>query len=88
MFLAKGLMKIIKTIIIENERVDRLLVCVAFSRGHTLMTNDVLHIVVGPTRESRRGERRVRLLRETRKHCADRAEILLSREAHQRMGGS
>jgi len=83
----KDLLRIIKTIIIENERVDRLLVCVAFYRGRALVTNDVMHIVVGPTREGKRGERRARLLRETKKHCASGAEILLSSEAHQRMGG-
>jgi len=77
----RELMRLIRAVIIENERVDRLLVCVAFSRGITLLTNDVLHIVVGPTRETRQGERRARLLRTTREHSSAGAEILLSREA-------
>jgi hypothetical protein len=82
----KELIKQIKTVIIENERADRTYVCVAFSRGRPLISNDQTHIVIGPDREKTLGQRRDRLLRATKRHRAAGAEILFSAEAHHRLG--
>jgi hypothetical protein len=81
--ICRELSKLIKTVIIENERADRTYVCVAFSRRCLLVSNDEMHIVIGPDRERKLGERRTRLLNVTRKHRQKGAEILFSQEAHQ-----
>ena len=73
----------IKQVIHEQaETVDRILVYVAFKAGTTLISNDEIHIVVGPPRERRQGQRRTRLLNSTRRLRPDGADILTSREAH------
>lgn len=82
---AGPLMNAIEQIIIEKkEKVDRTFVAVAFSRGKVLVTNDVEHILDGPDREKKLGPRRSRLIKQTKKHRPAGAEILTSREAHDR----
>ena len=73
----------IKQVIHEkSETVDRRLVYVAFKVGKTLISNDEMHIVVGPTKERRQGPRRTRLLNSTRRLRPNGADILTSQEAH------
>ena len=77
------LMATIKGVIKEpSETVDRIFVYVTFSQGKLLVSNDVVHIVSGPARESRLGSRRQRLVRDSRRLCPPGAEILTSQEAH------
>ncbi len=79
------MMNAIKNVITEvSENVDRIFVYVAFHQGRTLISNDQRHIVVGPPRERGQSERRVRLLRSTRRRRMrpDGADILTSQEAH------
>ena len=79
------LMNAIEQIIVEKkEKVDRTFLAVAFSRGKVLVTNDVEHILDGPDRERKLGPRRSRLMRATKKNRSAGAEILTSREAHER----
>lgn len=70
----------IATVIIENERADRGYVYISFSEGSVLVTNDENHIVLGP-RHLRNPEWRQRLVAAARRHVADGAAILFSREA-------
>ena len=80
---ASDLMIAIRNVIIEmTESVDRIFVYVALSLQSSLVSNDVNHIVVGPTAESRRGERRRRVLRNTRRYGTRGAEIITSLEAY------
>ena len=76
-----NMMTAIRNVIIElSENVDRIFVYVAFKQGNVLISNDLTHIVVGPTREANQGARRHRLL--TRRMRRSGADILTSREAH------
>ena len=78
-----NMMTAIRSVIIEpSENVDRIFVYVAFKQGNLLISNDLTHIVVGPTREASQGARRHRLLRQTRRMHSPGANILSSREAH------
>ena len=80
------MMQAIRGVITEtSENVDRIFVYVAFKKGKLLITNDEMHIVFGPTRERGRTPRRDRLLRATRRHCPDGADILTSKEAHDKI---
>ena len=76
-----NLMKRISEIIIEvSENVDRAFVYIAFQRGRTLISNDMRHIVRGPTNESE--SRRARLLINTENLRPSGAQIRTSQEAH------
>lgn len=77
------LMRAIRAVIPGNsEGVDRVFVYVAFSLGRILISNDRIHIVIGPSRERRQGARRDRLISSTRRLRPDGADILISQEAH------
>ena len=79
------LMAAIKRIVHEpDENVDRILVYVALYRGKNLISNDEVHIVIGPQREWGDFERRHRLKKQTRNICkaSRQSEILTSVEAH------
>lgn len=83
----RDLVKLIKKVIIENERADRAFVYIALSNGRVLVTNDKTHIVEGPaTKKERGGNRRTRLFNIAKKHVVNGAAILLSREAHASVG--
>ena len=78
-----NMMTAIRSVIIEpSENVDRIFVYVAFKQGNVLISNDLTHIVVGPTGEGSKSARRHRLLRQTRRMHSPGAAILTSREAH------
>ena len=78
-----NLMGTIGKIIIEpSETVDRIFVYVTFKEGCRLISNDCMHIVIGPVRERSKGSRRQRLARDTKRLRANGAEILTSKEAH------
>lgn len=67
----------------KHETCDRCFVCVAFAAGKPLITNDLLHIVNGPTAETggRKGStRRSRLHRVAKSHNSN-GKIHLTREA-------
>ena len=66
----------------DSEAVDRIFVYVCLSEGKILVSNDEMHIVIGPARESRLGERRHRLLRDSRRLRPDGSNILTSLKAH------
>ena len=77
------LMTAIRGVIREpSEAVDRIFVYVSVSQGKLLVSNDEVHIVFGPERESRLGARRQRLLRDSRGLRPQGADILTSQEAH------
>ena len=81
-----NMMIAIRSVIIEpSENVDRIFVYVAFKQGNVLISNDLTHIVVGPTREASQGERRHRMLRQTRRMRPRGAVILTSQEAHDKI---
>ena len=81
------LMRAIRRVIVESsESVDRIFVYVAFKMGTILITNDDVHIVVGPTRERNQSPRRDRLLHGTRRLCPGGAGILTSQEACDKVG--
>jgi len=83
----KPLKQIILKIIHEpRERADRTYVCVSFCCGSPLITNDLIHIVVGPPGEKKQGERRTRLINAAKQHRHPSSEILRSSEAHARIG--
>lgn len=80
---AGQLMTTIRRVIKEpSEAVDRIFVYICISEGKILVSNDEMHIVIGPTRESRLGERRQRLLRDSRGIRPNGADILTSKAAH------
>ena len=82
------LMTAIRKVIVErSEGVDRIFVYVALKQGKTLITNDRRHIVNGPSRESKQGARRHRLLSDTRRLRPNGANILTSNEAHSQLPG-
>ena len=77
------LMAAIKRVIVErSEVVDRIFVYVAFSQGKVLVSNDDVHILVGPKRESGKTPRRQRLLQNFKKLRSPGSEILSSQEAY------
>ncbi len=86
-----GLMGEIDKIIRRSEKIDRIFVYVAFKEGRILTTNDETDIVTGLQKE--RNARRARLKNNTRKvrrHLQengkdDRADILTSKEAHEKL---
>lgn len=79
----RQLRQAIQSVIIENERADRAYVYVSFANGAVLVSNDEMHVVIGPPQsEGNRLPRRDRLVRAARRHVVDGAEILLSREAN------
>ena len=76
------LMSAIKKIIHEREEVvDQIFVYIALRKRKTLITNDDLHILSGPTNESNESPRSTRLLRKTRRHRVRGGAILNSQEA-------
>ena len=80
--MSDSLMSQIRQIIIEpSENTDRVFVYVAFGNGSWLISNDEVHIVVGPRREWNQSQRRDRLVRNTRGLCPPGARIMTSREA-------
>ena len=83
---ADRLMKAIRKEIKEpSESVDRIFVYVALSQNKMLVSNDRRHIVVGPARESLKGPRRKRILRNAKKYRGKDSRILTSREASERI---
>jgi hypothetical protein len=81
--------RIIKQVIIENERVDIAYVYIAFSLGRALVSNDRDHIVLGPSSKMERdGDRRTRLKKNAKKHMEKGCEILFSHEALDRLEAS
>ena len=79
-------MKAIRKVIIEkSEALDCIFVYVALSQGTVLISNDEVHIVIGPERERGDPTRRQRLLRNSKKLRPQGAEILTSQEAHDRI---
>ena len=77
------LMTAIRRVIVEpSEAVDRVFVYVALKVGKILISNDEMHIVIGPLRESGQPARRARMLR---RFATAGAEILTSWEAHARI---
>ena len=82
--LGDALMTAIRRVIVElDQAVDRILVYVALRQGKSLISNDRMNIVVGPSSEST--ERRRRLLRNTRRFRSGDADILTSLEAYARI---
>lgn len=80
--IATELLVQIRKVIIENERVDRLFVCISFLRECHLISNDELHIVRGPAAEvGKAGWRRDRLKKACKKISGVGSEILYSVEA-------
>ena len=80
------LMKAIRKVIMEkSEALDCIFVYVALSQGTVLISNDEVHIVIGPERERGDPTRRQRLLRNSKKLRPQGAEILTSQEAHDRI---
>lgn len=76
------LMTAIRKIIHEREEVvDQIFVYIALRERKTLITNDYIHILSGPTNESNESPRRTRLLRITRRHRDRGGAILNSQEA-------
>lgn len=81
------LMTRIRQVIKErSESVDQILVYVALKGGKPLITNDHIHIVDGPPRETKQGKRSHRLLKGTKRLRPPGAEILTSLEARGRLG--
>lgn len=79
---SRELIKVIKKVIIENERVDIAFVCIASSRGRVLVSNDGDHIVLGPpSKVQRDGDRRTRLKKYSKKLSEKGFDILFSWEA-------
>lgn len=82
--LESDLMRSIRSVIVERkEKVDRVFVCVAFSRGRILVTNDRRHILWGKNTErpTKKRNRLTLLMKATKKYRSKGAAVLCSVDA-------